>query len=278
MKNSRLISEWQSYNIGLIFLKRLWSLIENKLFNMHQDMYNAHVLFFGTICYEAESYEEWAEAMYQILQSQGKYNHDINQFFRDLFDIKKTQYRNKAEKYISEKDVFLMVIEFCKIYCAQYDLKFAVDYLTAMNLNPQDFKIEWEIWENVVNDVIKKRKYICSLFFWNFTIRLGRFQEYNDESKDAMSTLFSNKENLIASSKCSIDTKDVYLKNLSDDKQLWGYVVTKSIRESHNNQIADFGINTDSQNFLRGWISDPFHENGGYLGARIRYDNNCQEK
>ncbi len=250
------VTPLQSFNIGMIFLSRLSPIICRDVLASEINAYESHRLFLGLICLEAEEYEKWAEAIFYATKPVNYLS--FEQFLTDLFSEEKLSidYQEKAE--VPAQNLLSIVTEFCTLLNHQYNLNFVIHYLNEMQQKPQEYVEAWELWKITLSDVSVNKKYLCTGFFWRIRERLGRFESYNKESQEAMELLFSSQENLVAES----TQLDIYLKDLPDKKQLWGYVDRKS------NTVADFGINIFPNQFLRGWCKDPLHENGGYLAAQ----------
>lgn len=264
--STQLVSAYDGFNISLIFLRRLWLSLETKVSSFSEDAYSAHTLFFGTVCFEAECYQEWAFALFHL-----KPKGDFSDFLKELFHLRKTDIDYEYEKDIHLNDLFSITIDFCQIYnkqnCNQM-LQYAIDYLTVMKSNPEEHVQEWKIWKEVISNVLTQRKYLCSKFFWNFRESLGRFPYYDVESQEALEMLFSDPKNIVARTNLLVDQKDVYLMLLPDGRQLWGYVIVNSRDPKNNNTICDFGVNSYPNQYLRTWLPDSKNENGGYLAAK----------
>jgi len=232
------VSPLTSFNIANIFLLRLWPLFENKVQEAAPDLLYVHSLFFETICFEAESYDEWKEAIFRVMGAEPT-----------------------AETKIPLGDVYNIMLEFVWVYNETFpnQLQYAIEYLMAIRDNPQDFPSEQQLWKIVVEEVTQNQKYICSPNFWEAHLKLGRFKTDNPENRETIMQLFKSPSNAVSKSGSPNASREVYLKDIGGQKQLWGYVL--------RDKILDAGIIDYAEEPKRVWLSDPLHENGGYLAA-----------
>jgi|GEM_PF-5003060 len=140
------ISVEQAFNICLIFYNRLWPSIEPKLHDLDHDAAVVHDLFFTSTCSGFECSGEWMEAVFRITH------------------VPKSEQKNRL--LLTEEEVFLCTIEFCKV-CKDsfnWDLKYILYLLDAMQSDFQKHSFEWSLWRQAV-----ERSYIKTFFHidWN---------------------------------------------------------------------------------------------------------------
>lgn len=253
----------EGYNICLIFFLRIWPLIEPKLGPLDSEVFRSHSLFCEVVCFEAESYMEWHDAVFR-----GAGVRSIDEMTPERYE---SDFDPSSARKLSLNAIFLSVIEFCRIYHEKYQehgsgLPYLLELLQSMTKGFDEHPEEWKIWKRAVSDVVKKRKYICSTFFWNFQWALGRFEAPSPEVDQLMKELFSVPKNRVGRAGDSRYQKDVYLLLLPDGNQLWGYVDSGTQYPQRNGEILDFGINRSSdRDWLRVWSKEDEHENGGLL-------------
>ncbi len=256
------LTAYTGYNIGLIFLLRIWPTIAQKYSCESEE---AHQLFFETVCFEAESYEEWGKAIYRALKDSVAES-TLDDFLRKFAYTRKIDSDDKSDFLLSEKEIFQVTIEFCKVYSEQYhkhyklNLQHAIDYLLNMK-NESHSDVAWNTWKFTVSDVLENRKWICNGAFWNFALCLGRFSKDIPENRQMISQLFETKDNIVGTVDHAPYKRTVYLKTLPDGRQLWGYAT---------DVILDVGIEPFYKSTFLSWSAEPEHENGGYFAITIR--------
>ena len=131
----------QAYVIGMLFFLNLWPLVKPRVIE-EERLHGVYSLFFILVCsgdsYFGEApYAEWNEAIRQALH------------------VPKEEQR-KLQLSISE--IFLCVLEFCKLYNERYDSKIAhtVDLLESMRKAPENCKAEWAVWQDVCIQTVNK--------------------------------------------------------------------------------------------------------------------------
>ncbi len=255
LNKTQTIPVEQGYNICLIFLLRLWPFVNEQLSAQTEEVQSVHYVFFELVCFEAESYLEWQDAVLSVTNILFEQQDDYN---------------------ISLDRCFECVIAFCNIYNIKHNsqLEYTVHLLENMKRVSDQFSAEWQIWEGAVSDVINGRKYICSNFFWRTGITLGRFPEDTPENRRIINQLFNDPANRVGVAGSPAFKKDVYWKKLSPISHLWGFVNSGERHFNKKNIIADVGINLAPTQWLMAWFVDPLHENGGHFAplARQRLD------
>ncbi|HEV3269897.1 MAG TPA: hypothetical protein VGZ69_04525 [Candidatus Rhabdochlamydia sp.] len=131
----------QAYVIAMLFFLELWPLVKPKVIEEEQKL-GIYSLFFVLVC-SGDSYfgeaphAEWNEAIHRALH------------------VPKEEQR-KLQLSISE--IFLCVLEFCKLYNERYDSKitYAVHLLESMKKKPENYKAEWVVWQDVCIQTVNK--------------------------------------------------------------------------------------------------------------------------
>lgn len=105
------LSVEQAFTVCIVFFINLWDLIEPELPpsdpSPYKEIYEIHELFCNTICSTAasgpypEGHAEWNEA---------------------VFKIKKITKKNQKQLKLTINELFLCMIEFCKLYSKRYEL------------------------------------------------------------------------------------------------------------------------------------------------------------
>ncbi|MCI0381545.1 MAG: hypothetical protein L0207_00620 [Chlamydiae bacterium] len=137
----------QGFTISLIFFLRLWPFIEKEVKFLPGDAPSTHELFFFEVCSGFESSAEWNEA---------------------VFRAKKISKEKQRQLKLSEEDLFLCTIEFCKLHNERYEsrLGYTVDLLESMKQNPKNHKAEWTTWKSAIDAVINKNQRLSD-FNWS---------------------------------------------------------------------------------------------------------------
>jgi hypothetical protein len=131
----------QAFVIGMVFFLNLWPLVEPKVVEEEQKL-GMYSLFFVLVC-SGDSYfgeaphAEWNEAIHRALH------------------IPK---EGQRKLQLSLPEIFLCVLEFCKLYNERYDSKieYAVRLLEAMREDPENYKAEWAVWQDAYEQMVKK--------------------------------------------------------------------------------------------------------------------------
>lgn len=252
LQNQISLSVVQGYNVSLIFFLRLWPIFEPKI-SYGTDIYEKHAIFFEVFCFEAESYEEWQEAIYIS-------NYDKNDT-------------------LTSEDVFQCAYQFCQIYNKRYkgELQEIVNVLGSMKQHPEKYQKEWQIWNDALSDVVSERKYVCSQFFWDFNVGLGHFSEDTPEARELIEDFLNDPKNKVGSSGSADFRKEIYLKKLPGKRQLWGYTYVGSKHPDRSGIALDAGIHIHPQDVFVEWVTDSNHENGGLFVPYIYKDRYPEE-
>ena len=126
----------QSYVIGMLFFLRLWTLVETRITEEERSL-GTYSLFFITVCSGDECYAEWNEAIRRALH------------------IPKEEQRTLQ---LSLPEIFLCALEFCKLHNERYEsrIAYAVHLLESMKEEPENYKEEWAVWQDVVEQAVNK--------------------------------------------------------------------------------------------------------------------------
>ena len=126
----------QSYVIGTLFFLELWPLVEPRVVE-EERLHGVYSLFFIEVCSGGESYAEWNEAIRRILH------------------IPKEKQRTLQ---VSLPEIFSCALEFCKLYNERYNFKiaYAVHLLESMKEDPESYKKEWTVWQDVIEQTVSK--------------------------------------------------------------------------------------------------------------------------
>lgn len=268
-RNKLRMSGVTSFNIGMIFLLRVEPFLRSLQHVLNFDEM-VHDLHFGTICFQADGYSEWAEAIFQIKSLSSNEHLSYEEVVKILFVQKDDVYEEKREGYIAYTEIFSIVIVFCDIFNQQCGkrLQYLVEYFKAMQQTPEKFPEQWKLWDAVIEDVLKERKYICSPFFWSWRITLPFFYEYTAEENKMLFELVSKKENKVGTAGAPNYVRDVYLETLSNQNQLWCYI-DKRAQYAGKRHIIIGGLIDPKLKWSFKWFSEPEHENGGLLSPFI---------
>lgn len=148
LSQEKKISVEQGYNICLTFYNSLWPSVEPRLSQLDTESFDAHQLFFLSICTGLECSDQWIEAVYRI---------------------SKTPKKQQKELILTESEVFISVVNFCEICKEQFhwDLDYILNLLNEMKLIPQEHCFEWALWKQAVESSFKRKENFWNLD-WNF--------------------------------------------------------------------------------------------------------------
>ncbi len=126
----------EGYHISLSFFNELWPLVEPNI-QKPEEIKNVHELFFCIVCIGEEASTEWKQAIYRAKKIPNE-------------ELRKTK--------LSEEDLFLCAIEFCKLHNERWEgmLDHSVRLLESMKTNPENHPIEWEKWKWAMEAVLIK--------------------------------------------------------------------------------------------------------------------------
>jgi len=142
LNEERNISIEQGFNICLLFFNDLWPSTEPKLTKLDGDEATVNELFFLSVCMGFECSAQWNQAVYRVTK------------------IPKEE-QKKGFK-ISEKEVFLSMFEFSKIYnkIFKFKLIYVLNLLESMLAHPMDYYFEWSTWEGAVDYSFKTTDFV----------------------------------------------------------------------------------------------------------------------
>lgn len=129
----------KGYDISLIFFLSLWTLIEPEIKVFHKSAFFTNVLFFHEVCSGFEVHAEWNESVYRV---------------------KKIPKENQKSILLSESEVFLCALEFCKLFNERFEsqLPYTVNLLEGMQKDPNFYNKEWSLWKNAIDRVMNQHK------------------------------------------------------------------------------------------------------------------------
>jgi len=135
----------EGYYISLIFFSELWPLVEPNV-QESEEMKAANMLFFCVVTIGEEASSEWKEA---------------------IFRAKEITSDKLREAKLSESDLFLCAIEFCKLHNERWEgnLNYTLNLLESMRTNPENHPKEWAVWKTAMTLVIIN-KMSCGHFDW----------------------------------------------------------------------------------------------------------------
>jgi uncharacterized protein YdaU (DUF1376 family) len=133
---SKTFSIEKAYVISMLFFFHLWPLVEPTLTEEERSL-GVYCLFFLVACSGDKCSPEWNESIRRALH--------IPQ-------------EEQRELELSLPEIFSCTLEFCRLHNERYDSKisYAVHLLESMQKNPKNHKVEWAIWQDVIEQVVKK--------------------------------------------------------------------------------------------------------------------------
>ncbi len=136
----------EANTIGLSFFLELWPQIEpvTQTFDEHAAV--THDLFFTSSCCDDETNAQWNRA---------------------VFRVTKVPKGSQKELTMTQEEMFLCTIEFCKVLSELYDwdLNYTLQLLDSMQREPEKHALEWGIWNSNVKDIATGR-YTPRNFDW----------------------------------------------------------------------------------------------------------------
>ncbi|MEK7339838.1 MAG: hypothetical protein AABZ92_03895 [Verrucomicrobiota bacterium] len=126
----------QAFSINILFFLNLWSLVEPKVIE-EERLTETYSLFFIIVCSGGEASAEWNEAI------------------RRALSIPKEE--QKALQ-LSLPEIFSCSLEFCKLHNERYksEIAYAVHLLESMKKDPENYKAEWAVWQDVIAQTVNK--------------------------------------------------------------------------------------------------------------------------
>ena len=131
----------QSYVICTLFFIHLWPLVEPRVVE-EERLHGVYSLFFIDIC-SGDKYFDMAP--------HAEWNESIRRSMGILKEEQKTL-------QLSLPEIFSCALEFCKLHNERYESKiaYAVHLLESMKEEPEKYKEEWAVWQDVIKQTVSK--------------------------------------------------------------------------------------------------------------------------
>jgi len=143
LKTQKDITIEEGYSISLIFFYLLWFLIGPRV-QEPENLKIINELFFFEVCMGNEASTEWKQAIFRAKQ------------------IPKEKIR---ETKISEEDLFLCAIEFCKIHNERWEGALNSTFLLLEAMIADLNHPEWKRWKEAMDAVLVSHM-SCGTFDW----------------------------------------------------------------------------------------------------------------
>lgn len=135
----------EGYHISLTFFNEMWPLVEQNI-QKSEEIITVNELFFCVVCIGEEASTEWKQA---VLRAKKIPNEEL---------------RNVK---LTEEDVFLCAIEFCKLHNERWEgkLDYTLHLLESMKSHLEHHPKERRVWKWAMKEVLI-RHMKCGHFYW----------------------------------------------------------------------------------------------------------------